>query len=320
VIQNSNRIKQEIWKIHKKEPFSIIQVPSYSALGFSLVRNLKVPIVCRISSYSPSYRSAYGRKTSIKERLLDWLELYQVKNADAVFAPSRFTSDLYKKKHGIDIDIIRTPIDANISEHEYDLRFYQHHFENKKYLLYFGQLSKIKGVDLFAYIIPKIFEQHPELNIVFIGRDDGMPDGNKVFDFISSNCKQYKDRIHYSASLPKTSLFPIISHSIGVIMPSRVDNYPNACLEAQSLGIPVIGTYNSSLEEMIIDGETGYLVENESISGFVESINKLLNLSLEERKMMENKIFNHIDTIRNEDRIGQLVRYYEKIINASDNN
>jgi predicted membrane GTPase involved in stress response len=34
-------------------------------------------------------------------------------------------------------------------------------------------------------------------------------------------------------------------------MPSRVDNYPNACLEALSLGVPVIGTYDSSLDEMI---------------------------------------------------------------------
>jgi glycosyltransferase involved in cell wall biosynthesis len=45
-----------------------------------------------------------------------------------------------------------------------------------------------------------------------------------------------------------------------VVLPSLIDNLPNACLEAMALGKPVVGTRGASFEEMIRDGETGFLV------------------------------------------------------------
>jgi glycosyltransferase involved in cell wall biosynthesis len=46
-----------------------------------------------------------------------------------------------------------------------------------------------------------------------------------------------------------------------VVTPSRVDNCPNTCLEAQALGKIVIGTRQSSLEELVDHGVTGFLAE-----------------------------------------------------------
>jgi glycosyltransferase involved in cell wall biosynthesis len=38
-----------------------------------------------------------------------------------------------------------------------------------------------------------------------------------------------------------------------------MDNLPNACLEAMALGKAVIGTEDSTLAELIVDEETGFL-------------------------------------------------------------
>jgi glycosyltransferase involved in cell wall biosynthesis len=45
-----------------------------------------------------------------------------------------------------------------------------------------------------------------------------------------------------------------------VVLPSLVDNLPNACLEAMALGKPVIGTSGASFEELLTDGISGFLV------------------------------------------------------------
>ena len=114
--------------------------------------------------------------------------------------------------------------------------------------------------------------------------------------------------------MQKTSLYPIIAHAMGVLMPSRVDNYPNACLEALSLGVPVVGTYNSSLDEMIIDGKTGFLAQNSDPESLILAIDQLLSLAPDQRVQMRMEIDKFVQASLAEDRVGQLLKFYRKTI------
>ncbi len=64
-------------------------------------------------------------------------------------------------------------------------------------------------------------------------------------------------------NLPHRQLYPIIAAARLVVLPSLVDNLPNACLEAMGLGTAVIGTTGASFEELITDGVNGFLVPSE---------------------------------------------------------
>jgi glycosyltransferase involved in cell wall biosynthesis len=48
-----------------------------------------------------------------------------------------------------------------------------------------------------------------------------------------------------------------------LVQPSRADNLPLAILEAMAAGLPVIGTRVGGIPELVIDGETGLLVQPE---------------------------------------------------------
>ena len=312
-LASSRRIATKFWEIHKSRAFDILQASSYMAPGYTLLKNGKVPMVCRVSSYTPALRSAYGRKKNFCESLSDWLEVQQVAKAEASFAPSRLVSNIFFKVTGRAPTVIRTPMD--IQEPILDYSFFNAHKHTFPYLLVFGTLSRIKGVDLLADVLPDIFEKYRDLSVVFIGRDDGLPSGKKVFARILESCDSYGDRLFYHPAVQKAQLYSFITNAEAILIPSRVDNYPNACIEAQMFGKPVIGTYDSSLDEMIVDGKTGFLAKNADIESIKKAIKKFLNLNSVQREAMRQKIISHIEAIKCEDRVDQLTEFYKEAIN-----
>jgi glycogen synthase len=307
-----HRLAAHFQRVHRHRTFDLIQASSYQAPGFFLRKNKNIPIVCRVSSYTPLLRSAYGQKRSFEQYLSDWLEIRQVVDADSSFAPSRFVAEVFERMEAHSMAALRTIIESEDVHH--DLDWFAVNRPNGRYLLFFGTLSQIKGVDLLAVVIPKILERYPDLLFVFIGRDDGLPQGGKVFKHIRKSCESCADRVFYYPSQNKQRLYPFIANAEAVVMPSRVDNYPNACLEAQMFGKPVIGTYESSLDEMIVDGETGFLSRNGDTESLFKAIERLMGMSPEERKAMTKRILEEIEKIKAEDRIGMLITYYQTVI------
>jgi glycosyltransferase involved in cell wall biosynthesis len=210
--------------------------------------------------------------------------------------------------------LIRTPVD--IAPVEQDTLVYKQHLEGKPYLLFFGAFNGVKGVDVLIQTLPEFLTAYKDLTIVFIGRNDHLPDGRRAVGAIQKDLVDFiqQKRVFYFPSMQRSQLYPIISHALGVIMPSRIDNYPNACLEALSLGVPVVGTYDSSLDEIIENGKTGFLAKNGDPLSLREAVERLLSLTPEERSEMVRNIHSEIEQIQKEDRIGQLIGFYEGVI------
>ena len=312
-ILNSRKIAKKVMQIHSENPIDILQQSSYLSAGNSLLHNNRVPLVCRASSYTPLVRKAYGLSGSLRDILIEWLEFRQMKESDAAFSPSNFIANVFSAKIGRKIPTIRTPLEIPLTD-TLDNSFYNQYLKGKKYLLFFGTLSRIKGTDLIAEVIPRILKEYPDIFFVFIGRDDGLPGGRKIQDLISERSKTYEDHIFIHAAIPKSQLYPVISHATGVLLPSRVDNYPNVCLEAQYFGIPVIGTQNSSLEEMIEDKKTGFLAQNGDVNSLYSSIVEMLEMTPARYEEMKKNIQFQIQKNLDEDRIGQLIDFYGKVI------
>jgi len=312
IILNSRLLELKVWEIHRDFPIDLIQISSYMAAGITLCNNGKIPVVCRISSFTPLLRNIYGYPNTIKTAMADWCQIYSAEAADGVFAPSKLMADYYSMFSSARPKVIRTPPDQ-IND-DLDDSVYLNHLIDKKYLLFFGTLNVNKGILLISEMITKILKDYPDLYFVFIGRVDKSLKGISLFDFLRDNNRSVQSRIIYIQSLPKDQLYPILKNAIGVLMPSLKENYPNACLEAQAFGKIVIGSKDSSLEEMIIDGKTGFLVNNNDASSLEEGIRTLLLLTLSQRLDMEKKIY-EMSNRRNEvDEIGNLVSFYENVI------
>jgi glycosyltransferase involved in cell wall biosynthesis len=60
-----------------------------------------------------------------------------------------------------------------------------------------------------------------------------------------------------------------------LVQPSRADNLPLAILEAMACGRPVLGTRVGGIPELVLDGETGLLVDAEDPEAMARALDRL---------------------------------------------
>jgi glycosyltransferase involved in cell wall biosynthesis len=309
----SRRVAKAVWREHALHPFDIVQASNVDIPGYALVGNGKIPLVCRMSDYPPMIRKALrGENRALAQKLVDRLNRHQSTGADAVFAPSQLIVQFYAQYEGIEVALLRTPV--SLRPIEPDGSVYESALLGKPFLLFAGKLSRLKGIDLMTDVLPCLHEKYPDLHFAFAGREEKMINGRTVTQAIRASCQSFEAQIHYFSVLPKSQLYPLMSHALAVLMPSRVDNYPNVCIEAQAMGTPVIGTYDSSLDEMIVPGVTGFLARNGDPADFYRAVIDLLKLSDQEIAVMRENNLKHSDQILREDRVGQLIDYYQETI------
>jgi len=313
-LDDAKRLARSLSREHALRPFDLIQSSSYRAVGGGFGRRCPAPHVVRVSSYSPLLRSAWGRPRTPAEHRTDWLEVAALQAADARFAPSRFMAAVLERYEALCVEVVPSPyLPERIDE---DDTLHRELLAGKRYVLYFGHLSRIKGVDVLAQALPAVMTDDPELHAVLIGRDDGLPDGRACRAMIAETLQACADRVHVLATQPKTRLWPILRHAALVVLPSRVDNYPQACLEAQALGKIVVASASSSLEELVEDGVTGFLAEPGSAESLAAALRRALSLRAEERRRMETAV---MDLARRRDPEGALdllLDLYERTLHA----
>lgn len=72
------------------------------------------------------------------------------------------------------------------------------------------------------------------------------------------------------------------------VFPTYNDSFPLVTLEAMQFGLPVISTFEGSIPDIVVDNETGMLVERENSNTLAEKIGELLR-DAEKRKCMGQK-------------------------------
>jgi glycosyltransferase involved in cell wall biosynthesis len=314
---NSTRLAKRLLEVNLHDPLDIIQAASYQAVGIAMCNNGSIPLVTRISSLAPLYRNANAvskEANTISAALTDWCEIYQIENSDRSFAPSALMAKHASLLSHAAPHVIKSPVD--LYNENQDESFYNQNLQGMQYLLFFGTLNRMKGIEIISRSVGGLLAEFPDLHFVFIGRTHLAGDHQSFADKIMTDNEKWRDNLHYFKSLPKQKLYPVIRHACGVLIPSLMDNYPNTCLEAMQSGKIVVGTYESSLDEMIIDGETGILVHKNDVESLQAGIRKLLGMSIDQRTRMEGKITKTFDDILAEDRIGQLMALYKSAIDS----
>lgn len=135
-----------------------------------------------------------------------------------------------------------------------------------------------KGIPILVKSFSEVKKQVPQAELCLIG--DG-PQRFKVLSLIAElgltesvllkgfmPHDQIQKELHYNHIFVHPSVTTRMNDKEGI---------PTAIMEAQATGMPVISTYHAGMPELVIDGKTGFLVEERNVS---QLANKMIYLAL----------------------------------------
>jgi glycosyltransferase involved in cell wall biosynthesis len=249
----STQTYRKLKQLHRRLPFHLIQYPNYSPCGLFSIPLLRAAHVVRASSYQPSWNDAAGVKRDFDSTVAELLESLQYKLARNIHAPSRALQQKLR-----DARLLRTPF--YLETRTLDSTVYDQFLRDRKYVLFFGRFQLHKGFHVLAHALPRFLSHCSDAHVALVGRDMETALAPSMAAFARAQCNGFGERLVIIEKLPHSQLYPVIAAAQLVVLPSLIDNLPNACLEAMGLGKVVIGTDGASFEELITDGVNGFLV------------------------------------------------------------
>lgn len=314
-IQAAYAINKKIREDNNNNKIDLIHYPHLG--GLANFKPKKIPGIVRLSSSTAlcQEKGGYG-STDLQIQIQIYFEVKAMKKVNAVFGPSKaiaaITEPLIKRK----IKIIETPYVK--PEADLDQTVYNQLLNGKKYILFFGSIGLIKGVGTIAEIIYPLLEQNPDIYYVFAGKQlDNTINNKSVWDYLIEKAGSLKDRIIYISSLKHAALFPVIQNAELVTLPSRTDNFPNTCIEAMANSKIVIGTKGNGFDQLINDGENGFVIDADDHAALLKKINEVLRLSPERKKEIELKAAQRIEKLNPDIVLNELLDLYKEVIDPS---
>jgi glycosyltransferase involved in cell wall biosynthesis len=160
---------------------------------------------------------------------------------------------------------------------------------NRKILVTVGRLVKRKGM---AWFIDCVM---PHLNsgYIYIVAGDG-PEFDRIRRVVS--LRNLKNRVLMLGRVSNDVRKVLLNISDVFIMPnntvaSDIEGFGIVILEAGSCGLPVVASNLQGIKDAVIDGKTGYLVEEGDVEGFLNRI-KSMSLAKADIRTYVNAKFN----------------------------
>ncbi len=290
-----------------QHPFDVVQASSWMATGLFAVRRPVAPIVIRLSSYGPLYDEVYGKRFTFDLRNMHRLEVFCMRRAAAVYAPSRFLAEETGKTSGIRVHVVRPPIyperrDTEDASDELS--------EWPRYLLFFGRVLKRKGAQVLAEAVTSLLPELPDLRLAIAGADCRDDAARRLLALPTL----YPRQVRYLGVLRPDQLGAIVRNAYAVVLPSLMDNLPNACLEAMNLGRIVIGPNGVSFDELIEDGKSGLLFQLGSVRSLRETIRRCWGMPRAARDQMGQAARRAVEKFAPEVTLASLESLFEDVV------
>jgi len=277
---------------HIKNKYDLIETHDYYALGIFVFSNKwlfnlihKVKFIVRISGPITIIKSKYYFEDKLENKLIFNNELPLIGKADIVTYPSQSMFELIEKRIGNLKKKIKV-LPPMIKEAS-NVRL-----KKSNYLIYIGRIQDGKGVEYLIKSwlnLPSSIKQKYYLKLI---GDDTVIKGSLSFkDYLIKKYKLDNDpSIMFNSALSNSDLLNEIASSVGVIIPSVIDNYPTVAMEAILFNKPIIGTTDTGVEDIIKDLNYPNFIPIKPEEIFTDEISKLINFEIQDYTEDYNEI------------------------------
>jgi len=172
---------------------------------------------------------------------------------------------------------------------------------------YIGRFSEEKGVGNLVRALPGILRELPGLRVLFIG--DG-PLKDAIEQMVGSH--GLSAQVQVTGWIPHDQLPTYLDQLALLVLPSYTEGLPNVMLEAMACGTPVLATSVGSIPDLIVDKETGYLMDENSPTTITASV--IRSLHDPGRGAVAQAA---LDMVRRDFSFDQAVANYRRLLDAS---
>jgi starch synthase len=241
----------------------------YSHLAGCLLRSLLgARLVLTTHSLEP-HRPWKVEQLGSAYQASSWVERTAYENADGVIAVSeamrRDVQHLYGVSsekievihNGIDMHQYRpTPNLALLASYDIDA--------DKPFVLFVGRITRQKGI---MHLVKAIKYLHPGIQVVLCA---GAPDTAEIGAEMAEQIEQAREQssnpiIWVPTIVPRESLIGLYTHASVFVCPSVYEPFGIINLEAMACETPVVASAIGGIPEVVVHGETGFLVPFEPV-------------------------------------------------------
>lgn len=286
--------------LHARVGLDVVESPEFFAEAYFMIRARRsgrlgdFPPIC-VHGHTSSrlaYRvnSHYWELGSHPHRAMMAREEYCLQQADALLAPSRSLLTLYEREFGKSLPRTRAviPYFLDLPRSDRLVKLPDTIADGTPFLLCVGRLEPRKGSDLAVRAFAELGRRHPDLRLVFLGRE--MWHHGEHFDDVLRTFlpPELRRRVVRTGNLPREQVMACMAAATVFLHPAPWDNYPCATLEAMSAGAVCIVSDRGGQAEMIEPGVSGLLHRSEDVADLVAVIRSVLDGTIDAAAMRES--------------------------------
>ncbi len=178
-------------------------------------------------------------------------------------------------------------------------------------LLCIGSLTQEKGLAVLLKALPELRVHFPNLGLCLVGDGPLKEDLQRLVRELNlDTC------VHFVGIVDDVR--PWLAACAVLVMPSLSEGMPLAVVEAMAMGRPVIASSVGGLPEVVVEGETGLLVEPGDSHRLAQQIGSLLQKPSELRRMGANGRQRAMRHFTLERAISQLQDLYEELLQTRE--
>ena len=145
-------------------------------------------------------------------------------------------------------------------------------------IVYLGRLVAGKNPLLLPRILLALRPARPSLCVI--------GDGEEAEALRNAfNAAGLAGQVTFLGSVPQPEAMSCLSGARVLILPSRSEGLPMCVLEAAHRGVPAVASKVGGTPEIVVDGETGYLVEAGDVERYADRLRRLLEDESLRRRM-----------------------------------
>jgi glycosyltransferase involved in cell wall biosynthesis len=195
---------------------------------------------------------------------------------DKVQAISKALAKRAEKFGAKNVEVIPNGVDLK--------EFQKRNIPKEKYrIVCVSHLKKVKGIEYLIGAMPKVLEKFPEAKLVLIGEG---PERENLKTQISN--LKIENSVEFKGALPHEKIPEELAKSEVFVLPSISEGMGIVIVEAQAVGIPVIGTNVGGIPDIIKNGENGILVEPKNPKELADAIIKIFSEPEFAQKLVKN--------------------------------